>query len=115
MQRVRRRVAIGGAGTRNSERIAARDSGKFVCDADKETQLKALKNNLSLCSKPVQLHVTKKKLLQKTKKPIGSEDLAKLSDTIGLGAATARALDRAMVIEDATTRALDQVLGRCNV
>ena len=100
---------------RNSERIAARDSGKFVCAADKVTQLKALKNSLSLCSKPVQLHVTKKKLLQKTKKPIGIEDLAKLSDAIGLGAATARALDRAMVIGDATTRALDQVLGRRNV
>ena len=97
------------------KRIAARDDGKFVSIADKVTQLKALKNSLSLCSKTVQLHVTKKKLLQKTKKPIVGEDLAKLSATIGLGADTARALDRAMAIGDATTRALDQVLGHRNV
>ena len=57
----------------------------------------------------------RRKLLQKTKKPIAGEDLAKLSATIGLSADTARALDRAMAIGDATTRALDQVLGRRNV
>ena len=74
--------------------------------------MKALKNSLSLCSKPVQHHIAKKKLLQKTKKPIGDEDLAKLSDAIGLSAATARALDRVMAIGDATTHALDQVLSR---
>jgi hypothetical protein len=109
---VRRRVAIGGAGTRNNERISARDSGKYVSAADKAAQLKALKNSLSLCSKPVQHHIAKKKLLQKTKKPIGHEDLAKLSDAIGLSAVTARALDRVMAIGDATTHTLDQVLGR---
>jgi hypothetical protein len=39
--------------TRNSDRIAAKDGGVFVSVTDKASQLKALKNSLSLFSKPV--------------------------------------------------------------
>jgi len=98
-------------GTRNSSRLAAKDSGKFVRVADKATQLKALQNSLALCSKPVQLHVNKKKLLKKTKKPIAADDLKKLADAVGLGKATAAAIDKVLTIGTATGRALDQVLG----
>jgi hypothetical protein len=98
--------------TRNSDRIAAKDGGVFVSVADKASQLKALKNSLSFCSKskPVQVLVEKRKLLHKSKHPIGAVDLAKLSDAIGLGAAAARTLDRVLEIGDAASHALDQAL-----
>ena len=56
--------------------------------ASKSTQPRALKDNLALCSKDVQLHVAKKNLMKKTRKPIGSDDLKKL----------ARALDRVLAV-----------------
>ncbi|CAO1943882.1 unnamed protein product [Urochloa humidicola] len=96
--------------SRNSERLAAKENGRYVAAADKASQLKALQNSLALCSKPVQLHVTKKKLLKKTKKPIAAADLVKLSEVVGLGEATAKALDQVMAIGAATAEELDQVL-----
>jgi Tfp pilus assembly protein FimV len=54
--------------------------------------------------------VEKRKLLHKSKHPIGAADLAKLSDAIGLGAAAARTLDRVLEIGDAASHALDQAL-----
>ncbi|CAN6205597.1 unnamed protein product [Urochloa humidicola] len=97
-------------GSRNSERIAARDKGKFVRVADKAAQLKELQNSLTLCSKPVQNHVQKKKLLKQTKKPIAGADLRKLSEVVGLGASTAAALGRVLGIAEQTGQKLDQVL-----
>jgi hypothetical protein len=53
-------------GTRSSARLAAKDSGKFVDSTAMAPQLKELHNSLALCSKPVELHVIKKKLMKKT-------------------------------------------------
>ena len=78
--------------------------------SEKASQLKALQNSLALCSKPVQLHVTKKNLLKKTKKPISASDLLKLADAVGLGAATANALDSVLAISARTSAVLDEVL-----
>ena len=69
-----------------------------------------LKNSLTLCSKPVQLHVNKKQLMKKTKKAIAADDLKKLADVVGLGAAAAQALDRVLAISDKTSRELDLAL-----
>jgi hypothetical protein len=103
--------ANGWAGTQNSAQITAKGDGAFISTTDKATQLKALKDSLALCSKPMQLHV-RKKLIQKTKKSISVADLVKLSDVVGLGAATAQALDHVLAIGGGTFRALDRVLGR---
>ncbi|CAN6332960.1 unnamed protein product [Urochloa humidicola] len=112
-RRGRRAAAkINKEGTRNSKRLAAKDSGKFVKVADKASQLKALHDSLLLCSKPVQIQVTKKKMLKKTKKPIADSDLIKLADAVGLGEAAAAALDRALDIGAATGRELDLALAR---
>ncbi|CAO2199126.1 unnamed protein product [Urochloa humidicola] len=97
-------------GKRNSERLAAKETGKFVHASEKASQLKALQNSLALCSKPVQKHVTQKKLLKCTKKPIAAADLSKLSDAIGLGKATADALDRVLLTGAAMSRDLDLAL-----
>ncbi|CAN6269768.1 unnamed protein product [Urochloa humidicola] len=105
---VRKKAAA--VATRNSTRLAAKDSGKFVRVADKASQLKALQNSLALCSKPVQLHVTKKKLLKKTKKPIAAEDLKKLADAVSLGNDSAAALDKVLAIGNATSCVLDRAL-----
>ena len=78
--------------------------------ASKSTQPRALKDNLALCSKNVQLHVAKKNLLKKTRKPIGSDDLKKLAEAVGLGAETARALDRVLAIGAETASTLDRAL-----
>jgi hypothetical protein len=96
--------------TRSSARLAAKDSGVFVDATAKASQLKALQNNLSLCSKPVQPCVIKKKLLKRTKRPIGSMDLSLLAGAVGLGAATAQALDRVLATEAALGKELDLVL-----
>jgi len=98
------------AATRNSKRLAAKDNGVYVHSSEKASQLKALQNSLALCSKPVQLHVAKKKLLRKTKKPVSAPDLLKLADAVGLGAATAAALDNVLSIGDRTSAALDLAL-----
>ena len=79
---------------------------------DKASQLKALQNSLALCSKPVQLHVTKKKLLLKTKKPMSAADLVKLAEAVGLGTATADALDEVLAIGASTSAILDRALAR---
>lgn len=76
----------------------------------KVAQLKALQNSLSLCSAAVKNHVAKKKLLEKTKKPITIVDLAKLADGVGLSDATLRTLDRILDIGTTTTRQLNSVL-----
>jgi hypothetical protein len=65
---------------------------------------------VALCSRLVQAHVEKKKLLHKTKKPIAAMDLRKLSDVVGLGDATSLALDRVLAIGAATSQDLDSVL-----
>jgi hypothetical protein len=93
-------------GTRSSARLAAKDSGVFVDATAKASQLKALQNSLSLCSKPVQPCVIKKKLLKR----IGSVDLSLLAGAVGLGAATAQALDRVLATEAALGKELDLVL-----
>ena len=101
--------------TRNSSRLAAKEDGKFVSATDKATQLKALQNSLALCSKPVQQHVAKKKLLTKTKTNIDTEDLLKLASAVGLGDATCRALDKVLAIGAEATPVLDQVLNNKDV
>ncbi|CAN6165071.1 unnamed protein product [Urochloa humidicola] len=106
----RSRQPRGNVPTRNSERLAAKDKGMFVHATTKATQLKELHNSLAQCSKQVKLHVTKKKLMKKTKKPIAADDLLKLSDAIGLGQAASQALDRVLAIGDEAGRVLDQVL-----
>ena len=98
------------AATRSSLRLAAKDTGLYVPSTEKASQLKALQNSLALCSKPVQLHVAKKKLLKQTKKPIAAADLVKLADAVSLGAATAAALNNVLAIGDRTSAALDLAL-----
>ncbi|XP_072149771.1 uncharacterized protein [Setaria viridis] len=73
------------AGTRNSARLAAKDDRKYRDATTKASQLKAFQNSLALCSTVVQSFVARKKLLNKTKKPIEPGDLAKLADAAGLG------------------------------
>ncbi|CAN6167308.1 unnamed protein product [Urochloa humidicola] len=97
-------------GKRNSERLAAKDSGKFVHASEKASQLKALKNSLALCSQPVQKLVIKKKLLKQTKKPIANADLTKLADAVGIGKDAVDALDRVLATGAAMGNKLDQVL-----
>lgn len=97
-------------GMRTSERLAAKENGMYISATDKATQLKALQNSLAQCSKPVQQLVAKKKLLTKTKKPMSAPDLQKLSDAVGLGEATAKALDQIIAIGNATGRELDRAL-----
>lgn len=47
-------AAVAQAGTRNSARLAAKDTGKFVDATTKATKLKTLQNSLAQCSKAVQ-------------------------------------------------------------
>jgi hypothetical protein len=82
----------------------------FVDATAKASQLKVLQNSLSLCSKPVQACVVKKKLLKRTKRPIASVYLSLLAEAVGLGAATAQALDRVLATEAALGKELDLVL-----
>ena len=63
-----------------------------------------------MCSKPVKAHATKKKLLHKTAQPIGVADLKKLAEAVGLGAASARALDSVLAVTHETAAALDKAL-----
>jgi len=55
----------------------------------------------------VKLHVTKKKLMRKTKKPIIAPNLVKLADVVSLGKAPTRALDCILTIDVATSGELD--------
>ena len=97
-------------GTRNSSRLAAKTNGAFIHSTAKATQLKALKESLAMCSKPVKTHVAKKNLMHKTKQPIGAADLKKLAEAVGLGAASARALDSVLAVTHETAAALDKAL-----
>lgn len=109
------RAALPRLGTRASNRLAAKDDGMFIDATAKASQLKALQNSLASCSKVVQLHVAQRKLMKKSKKPIHTVDLIKLSNAVGLGKETAVALDRALDITKATTLKLDAALARSDV
>ncbi|RCV06508.1 hypothetical protein SETIT_1G168400v2 [Setaria italica] len=109
--RITRNAARGAQlGSRNSERLAAKDKGMFVDATTKASQLKALQNSLALCSKPVQLHVSMKKLPKMTKKPIAAADLMKLSEAVSLEEFTAKALGKILALGGVAARKLDQVL-----
>lgn len=66
-----------------SSRIQAKEPAGFITMAAKATQLKALKNSLSSCSRDLQDQVNKQGLLRK-KKTIRDQDLSKLAAAAGL-------------------------------
>ena len=71
---------------RQSSRLAAKATGKFVDSTDKAVQLKALKNALVPCSSKLKGVVEKKGILNRSKLPIGVSDLRKLVAAAGLNA-----------------------------
>jgi hypothetical protein len=64
--------------------------------AAKATQLKALKNTLSSCSRDLQDQVAKHGLLRRKKKPLGGVDLRKLAVAAGIGPTATAALDKVL-------------------
>lgn len=85
---------------RHSVRLAAKEQPNYVDMTDKASQLKALHNTLAGCSKELKLHVTKKGLMGKKKKPIPSADLRKMANAVGLDAMAVRALDKVTTNKD---------------
>jgi hypothetical protein len=104
------RVRAAAVGSRNSARLAAKESGMFMDANAKATKLKTLQNSLAQCSIAVQTLVAKKKIVKKTKKPVSAADLSKLSSAIGLGVAASQALDRVLALGEETAAKLDAVL-----
>lgn len=56
------------------------------------------------------MHVTKKKIMKKTKKLIAAADPIKLADVVGLGDKATKALDRVFAIGEEAGRELDMAL-----
>jgi hypothetical protein len=104
------RVRAAAVGSRNSARLAAKESGMFMDATANATKLKTLQNSLAQCSIAVQTLVAKKKIVKKTKKPVSAADLSKLSSAISLGAAASQALDRVVALGEETAAKLDAVL-----
>ncbi|KAJ1272950.1 hypothetical protein BS78_06G242300 [Paspalum vaginatum] len=89
-RRPRRRAPTATA-TRNSSRLAAKEPEEFVDMTSRAVHLKALRENLQACSKPLQKHVKTCKLT-KRKNPLGALDLGRLAKAAGLGCADRRAV-----------------------
>lgn len=68
---------------KRSKRLADKEPAQFLDMTTRTVQLKALKNNISACSKELQAHVSHRKIMCKTN-PLATVDLNKLAVLAGL-------------------------------
>ncbi|CAO2173512.1 unnamed protein product [Urochloa humidicola] len=77
---------------RQSSRLAALNTGKFVHSTARAMQRKALLNNLAPCSSKLKTVVDKHNILTKNKVPLSTTDLRKMVSAAGLDPATANSI-----------------------
>lgn len=81
---------------RRSNRLAAKEPEHFVHASDKASQLRALKDELQACSKQLQDQVKKRDILKKTRQPLTTADLRKLTISAGLGVKASTSLNKVL-------------------
>jgi hypothetical protein len=84
----------GGQPLRFSTRLRAKESAEFEDATSKATKLKAMKNELSKCSKDLKNHVKRRGLLYKRK--LNAADLRALAGTANLSGAATASLNKAL-------------------
>ncbi|CAN6373709.1 unnamed protein product [Urochloa humidicola] len=77
---------------RQSSRLAALNTGKFVHSTAKAMQRKALLSNLAPCSSKLKTVVDKRNILNRNKIPLSTTDLRKMVAAAGLDPASANTI-----------------------